>query len=108
MTIAADSDGHQWTCVDQQPQVVTGKRKHERFRNFPDKEAVERHGFWPRRGLVQQGSTATGTETSRLRRTSMDGQQVLEHEFSNVASMCLQDGMQKVGVRVSLAPPESP
>jgi hypothetical protein len=31
----------------------------------------------------------------------MDGQQVLEHEFSNVASMCLQDGMQKVRVRIS-------
>jgi hypothetical protein len=26
----------------------------------------------------------------------MDGRQVLEREFSNVASMCLQDGMQKV------------
>ena len=26
----------------------------------------------------------------------MDGQQVLEREFSNVGSMCLQDGMQKV------------
>ena len=25
----------------------------------------------------------------------MDGQQVLEREFSNVGSMCLQDGMQK-------------
>ena len=28
----------------------------------------------------------------------MDGQQVLEWEFSNVGSMCLQDGMQKVKV----------
>lgn len=49
---------------------------------------------------VQQKSTATRTETrtetSRLRRTSMDGQQGLECEFSNVGLMCLQDGMQKV------------
>jgi hypothetical protein len=45
---------------------------------------------------VQQGSTATGMETSRLRWTSMDGQQVLDQEFSNVGSMRLQDGMQKV------------
>ena len=28
----------------------------------------------------------------------MDGQQILEREFSNVTSMCLQDGMQKVKV----------
>ena len=62
-------------------------------------EAVERPGSRPRGGdkrRVQQRSTATETETSSLRRTSMDGQQVLEPEFSNVASMCLQDGMQKV------------
>jgi hypothetical protein len=26
----------------------------------------------------------------------MDGQQILERVFSNVGSMCLQDGMQKV------------
>jgi hypothetical protein len=50
-------------------------------------------------GSVQQRSTATRTETSRLRRTSMDGQQDLECEFSNVGSMCLQDGMQKVRAR---------
>jgi len=31
----------------------------------------------------------------------MDGQQVLECEFSNVGSMCLQDGMQKVTLRLT-------
>ncbi len=36
---------------------------------------------------VQQRSTATTTETSRLRRTSMDGQQELDREFSNLDSM---------------------
>jgi pimeloyl-ACP methyl ester carboxylesterase len=34
----------------------------------------------------------------------MDGQQVLEHEFSNVDSMCLQDCMQKVRDRILLVP----
>ena len=39
--------------------------------------------------------------------TFLDGQQVLKHEFSNVGSICLQNGMQKVRVRISLAPPEN-
>jgi hypothetical protein len=70
-------------------------RKHARLREFPIRKpsTVQDIG---QAGQVQQGSTATGTESSRLQRTSMDGQQVLERVFSNVGSMCLQDGMQKV------------
>jgi hypothetical protein len=48
------------------------------------------------KAVIQQGSSATGTETSRLRRTSMDGTTSLRAEFSNAGSTRLQDGMQKV------------
>ena len=34
--------------ADHQPQAVNETRKHERFRDFPDKEAVERQDLWPR------------------------------------------------------------